>query len=227
MLYVVATPIGNWDDITVRARQILANCDAVIGEELRQASTLLKKIGAEKSNDKIYLLNEHSKPADLKELVELCAEKNVALISDCGTPGFADPGPALVKLCRSRKIAVTALPGASALTTLLSLTSEPVREFVFFGFLPQENVERDRAMAKLRAEPRPWILMDTPYRIIATLEQLAQHFPNERALLGLDLTQESEKVFEDSFAALIKQVRAIAGAGKFAAEFMLLKYARG
>ncbi len=224
MLYIVATPIGNWGDITDRAREILKSCDAVIGEEYRPTSTLLKKIGITNENEKekpIYLLNEHTKPKEVIDLCELCAKHTVALVSDCGTPGFADPGPALVKLCRNRKVAVTALPGASSLTTLLSLTSEPIRSFVFFGFLPRETSERERALLNVIAEPRAWVIMDTPYRLIPLLEYFGQKAPKARALLGLNLTQPSELVLEGTFSEILRLVR---DAGDEKAEFMLLRY---
>ncbi len=228
MLYVVATPIGNWGDITDRARQILKECDIVIGEEHRVTSTLLKKIGVGATDPAtkekpIYLLNEHSKPRDIQELCDLCAANKVALVSDCGTPGFADPGPALIKLCRARKIPVTALPGASALTTLLSLTSEPIQSFVFFGFLPRENERRTQAVHELTVEKRAWIIMETPYRYLAVLEQLAQKLPQERAILALNLTQESELVIEGSFTHIFNE---ISKTGIEKAEFILLKYPR-
>lgn len=227
MLYVVATPIGNWGDISERAREILKTCDAIIGEEYRTTSTLLKKIGVSnptRENEKpIYLLNEHSKPNEIRELCELCVEKNVALVSDCGTPGFADPGPALIKMCRSRKILVTALPGASALTTILSLTSEPVRTFVFFGFLPRETEERERALQNVISESRAWIVMDTPYRLMPLLEYFARVLPQRRALLGLNLTQEREFVLEGTFAEILKNVR---DRSEEKAEFMLLRYGK-
>ena len=227
MLYVVATPIGNWADITERAREILKTCDIIIGEEYRTTSTLLKKMGvtdqARENEKPIYLLNEHSKPDEIRELCKLCVEKNVALVSDCGTPGFADPGPALIKMCRSQKIPVTALPGASALTTILSLTSEPIRAFVFFGFLPRETSERERALKNVAAESRAWIVMDTPYRLMPLLEYFAQVLPRERALLGLNLTQARELVLEGTFVEILKNVR---DCEEEKAEFMLLRYGK-
>jgi 16S rRNA (cytidine1402-2'-O)-methyltransferase len=216
MLYIVATPIGNYADITDRARQCLALCDLVIGEETRVASTLLKKIGLEQKE--IYELNEHTAEKDIRELVELCETKNVALVSDCGTPGFSDPGPALVRLCRQKKIAMTTLPGASSLMALLSLSSQPIREFVFFGFLPADKMKRSSKIQELKKELRSWIIMDTPYRLTAVLEDIVALMPEARALLAMNITQESEKILEGSMSYLLAQVR------DTKAEFMLLKY---
>ncbi|MCB0351594.1 MAG: methyltransferase, partial [Bdellovibrionales bacterium] len=144
MLFIVATPIGNYSDITLRALELLKTCDILIGEEHRVASTMLKKLGLEQRE--IYLLNEHSNKKDIDELVKLCAEKNVALISDCGTPGFSDPGAELIERCRKNNIQVSSAPGASSLMTLLSLSSQRINQFVFVGFLPANNEARVEAL---------------------------------------------------------------------------------
>lgn len=217
MLSIVATPIGNYQDITLRARDTLSNCDFLIGEEHRVASTLLKKIGLEQKE--IYLLNEHTKDKDLAELVELCRNHHVALVTDCGTPGFSDPGSKLVRACRSQKIPMTSLPGASALTLLLSLSSERIDQFLFRGFLPANNEERQKALLELKKVALPWIIMDTPYRLQTTLDQLSQHWPKSRALIVLNLTQENENILEASFSELKNLVT------DKEAEFMILKYA--
>lgn len=191
-LTVVPTPIGDYADITLRARDTLASCDAVIGEEFRPTSTLLKKIGLEQKE--IYELNEHSR--DLKELVELCRNQNVALVSDCGTPNFCDPGHQLIKLLRQEKIEIKALPGPSSLALLISLTSERIDRFVFEGFLPAEKDARAKAIQALASEKRPIVLMETPYRISKLIAELASVMPARRALLALDMTLPTEKVIE-------------------------------
>jgi 16S rRNA (cytidine1402-2'-O)-methyltransferase len=166
----------------------------------------------------IYTLNEHSKKDDLFELLDLCREKNVALISDCGTPGFADPGADLIRLCRQKGIAVTAAPGASSLMTLLSLSSQKIPQFLFVGFLPSDANERKTALLALKTEKRPWVLMDTPYRLKAVLQNLAEMMPKEMCLLGLNLTQENEVVLEGTFAEILKKCTLDK------AEFILLRY---
>ena len=216
MLTLVATPIGNLKDISLRALDVLKNCDVLIGEEHRVASTLLKKLGLEQKE--IYLLNEHSKKNDLEELVELCRSRNVALISDCGTPVFSDPGADLIKICRQKSIPVTTLPGASSLMALISLSSKKLNQFVFVGFLPANKEQRAQALKNLKSEKRPWILMDTPYRLKPLLQDLALEFPNDQGLLGLNLTQENETILEGTFRELERKCPTDE------AEFIILRY---
>jgi 16S rRNA (cytidine1402-2'-O)-methyltransferase len=215
-LTIVSTPIGNLGDITLRALETLKACDLVIGEEHRITSTLLKKM--EIGQKEIYCLNEHSKKDDLYELLDLCREKKVALISDCGTPGFADPGADLIRLCRQKGIPVTAAPGASSLMTLLSLSSQKMTQFVFLGFLPAEASERKKSMQDLKKEKRSWVLMDTPYRLKAVLQNLAELMPKEMCLLGLNLTQENEVILEGTFTEVLQKCPFEK------AEFILLRY---
>ena len=196
MLTVVATPIGNYQDITLRARELLQNAEILIGEEHRAASTLLKKIGLEQKE--IYLLNEHTKKPDLDELVELCTTKNAVLISDCGTPVFCDPGAELVRRLREKNVSITSAPGASSLMTLLSLSSKPLKEFYFVGFLPNESSERQKRLTELKSMKMPLVIMETPYRAKKCAEDIAQNFKGRFVLVGLNLTQENELVFESA-----------------------------
>ncbi len=119
-LFIVATPIGNPKDITLRALEELKNADLIIGEEKRELFRFLKPL--ELHEKKVAFLNEHTQPRDFEELVSACEDENVCLVSDCGTPGFCDPGSELVAACRKKGIAVTPIPGASSLMTLLSVS---------------------------------------------------------------------------------------------------------
>lgn len=219
MLYVVATPIGDVSEISLRALEVLKNAEVVICESTKEASKLLRAHGI---TGKTYeLLNEHTTPEEVKALSEICAEKNVALVSDCGTPGFCDPGAHLVKLCRQKKIIVKSVLGASALMGLLSLSGERIDQFVFRGFLPAETEARRKALQEIQKEKRPMVLMDTPYRLKKTLGDLQEFFPRRRALVTLNLSQEDEQIFEGTGDQLLKQL-------KFdKAEFMILLYGEG
>lgn len=191
-LYVIATPIGNSKDFTLRALEILKNADLIIGEELKVLRQILKAAGVQAKE--MECLNEHSDAKDLAFLTDECKAKTVALVSDCGTPGFCDPGALLVKSCRDSKIDVHAVPGPSSLMALLSVCGERVDEFVFKGFLPAKMEERSKSWASLKKEGRPLILMETPYRLRKFLEDLGEHFPQRLCVLGLNLTQEGERV---------------------------------
>jgi 16S rRNA (cytidine1402-2'-O)-methyltransferase len=212
-LELVATPIGDAGDLTLRAIEVLKAADVVIGEERREVSKLLKSLGLE--GKRMELLNEHSRDADLKDLVALCRSMRVALVTDCGTPGFCDPGARLVALCRSEGLSSRPIPGASSLMCLLSVSGSDMRSFLFRGFLPAEREERAAAMNELAKEKRPVILMDTPYRLGRLLSELAEKFPARQVLLGMDFTQPTETIIE----AAARDLPALVGERK--AEFIL------
>ncbi len=194
-LYIIATPIGNSEDISLRALNQLKAADVIILEERKEGAAFLRQHGI--SGKPLEILNEHtSSSINLKNLSELCLRKNVALISDCGTPGFADPGAALVDLCRKLQIPIHSLPGASSLTTILSLSSRYLDSFFFRGFLPANTSERQRELEILSKNKLAIVLMDTPYRLQKTLADLKEHFPQRVLLMGLDLTKETELVLE-------------------------------
>lgn len=218
MLFVVATPIGDNNEISIRALDILRECELVICESTKEASKLLRSHGI--SGKTYEVLDEHSTPEDKQALVPLCADKKVALVSDCGTPGFCDPGADLVRLCRQKNIPVRSVLGPSALMGLLSLSGQRLDEFVFRGFLPAETEARGKACRELTKEKRAIILMDTPYRMKKTLTDMKEHFSDRRFLLVTNLSQEDECQLEGTIDKLIS------GLPYEKAEFMLLIYPR-
>lgn len=219
MLHVVALPIGNMDDISLRALKLLKAADVIIGEERKELIPLLKYFEVDIHSKTLEFLNEHSDKDDLEHLKSLCKKKNVVLVSDCGTPIFCDPGAHLIALCRKEKIDVVAAPGASSLMTLLSLSSQKLLKFNFAGFLPREKEVRMREIKKLSQSKESFIIMDTPYRLKATIDQMASVMPNRKALLGCDLTQETEWVIEDVISRINSQIKS-----DDKKEFILLVY---
>jgi 16S rRNA (cytidine1402-2'-O)-methyltransferase len=216
-LTLVATPIGNDQDISGRALAALNSAEVIILEEFKESTRFLRSQGI--ANKNYEQLNEHSTPDDIKRLTEICATKNVALITDCGTPGFCDPGAHLVQACRRKKIAVHTLPGPSSLMGLLSLSSERLDQFLFRGFVPAETESRKMAYLELKKEKRPFVLMDTPYRFQKMMSEMNEYFPERRILLTANLTQENEVVLEGTASQIQKnQLPA-------KAEFMILVYA--
>jgi 16S rRNA (cytidine1402-2'-O)-methyltransferase len=191
-LFVVATPIGNTADFSLRALETLRGADLIIGEELKVLRQTLKAAGVQ--GVPLEQLNEHSDAKDLEHFVGECTTKNVALVSDCGTPGFCDPGADLVAACARANILVKPVPGVSSLMTLLSVCGVRVDQFLFQGFLPAKAELRSKALADLKRETRPFILLETPYRCEKFVAELASAFPGHSIVLGLDLTGEGEKV---------------------------------
>jgi 16S rRNA (cytidine1402-2'-O)-methyltransferase len=202
-LFVVATPIGNDKDFTLRALEVLKAADLVIGEELKALRPILKAAGV--MAPAMEQLNEHSTGEDIEFLLGECRDKNVALVSDCGTPGFCDPGADLVAACRKAGVAVVSVPGASSLMALLSVAGVRVDSFVFAGFLPAKAGERDSALKALTKEKRALILMETPYRCEQLVKDLAAHFGGRECVLGLNLTQSNERVIRSLGRDLSKQ----------------------
>lgn len=199
-LTLVALPIGNPKDISQRAQSILASADLVILEEPKEGRAQLLNLGLK--IPPYRKLNEHTKSSELDELVEICRVQNVALMSDCGTPNFCDPGAILVRACRQKGIPIHSVPGASSLMTLISLTSQRLDQFVFFGFLPRDASERERSWRQVASEKRAVILMETPYRFHRFLEDWKAHLPHRRGLLACNLTTDAEFVAEGTPAEI-------------------------
>ncbi len=206
VLSIVATPIGNPGDITLRAIETLKNADAVICEEFKPGSTLLKKLGI--TGKEIALLNEHNEAecaADL--LMRLLNGQNLALVSDCGTPVFSDPGAYLIQLAASSGVKVTPIPGASSLMAALSILDFKIGQYYFAGFLQRDPEKRRKELARLRGLRVPIVLMDTPYRLTQLLEDIAKVFgKNCFVTIGLDLTLPGETIFRGEAADIIHQV---------------------
>lgn len=215
-LYIVATPIGNPGDITLRALEVLKSADAVVCEEYKPGSTLLKKLGIE--GKELILLNEHNEPevaADL--LMRLLNGQSLALFSDCGTPVFSDPGAYLIQLATSSGVKVTPVPGASSLMAALSILDFHLERFVFGGFLPRDPEQRKRALTHYRGQHMPIVLMDTPYRLGNLLDDVVKVFgKGQWVTVAFDLTLPTEHVFRGEAAAVRQEV------GQRKGEFILI-----
>lgn len=203
MLYLIATPIGDPDEISLKALELLKKTELVICESTKEASTFLKRHGI--SGKKYELLNEHSTADELQKLVQLCKQQDAVLVSDCGTPGFCDPGADLVRECRKQKIPVKSVLGASALMGLISHSGMRLDRFLFRGFLPAESVERQKEIEKLKKETQPVVLMDTPYRLKKVLSELQTHWADREILLALNLSTEEEIIAEGRIEQILKQ----------------------
>lgn len=217
MLTLIATPIGRTDEITLRSLELLREADIVICESTKETSKLLKQ--HEIKAKRYEVLNEHTTAEEVKALTELCRSQKVVLVSDCGTPGFCDPGFQVVEQCRRQNIQVQSSLGASSLMGLLSLSSQRIYQFHFRGFIPAENTAREKEWQSLKKSKEPVVLMDTPYRLRKMLDECCLHLKERRILLALNLSQENELIIEGS----PEEVRKKLSFEK--AEFMILVYA--
>ncbi len=193
-LYLVATPIGNPDDITLRALKILKEVDVIVCEELREGKKLLGTYQIEPKE--LDTLNEHNESLKVDKIIEdLNSGKNVALISDAGTPVFSDPGSLLVKRAIREGIKIIPIPGASALLLALIVSGFNIEKFVYFGWLPQKREKRRQELRKLKGEQRTAVIFETPYRIIPVLEDIGAVLGVERKIcVAYNLTMPDEEI---------------------------------
>jgi 16S rRNA (cytidine1402-2'-O)-methyltransferase len=200
-LYVVATPIGNLDDMSPRARAVLAKTDIIAAEDTRHTRGLLSSIPAE---SRLIAYHEHNEQERLPELLaQLAAGESVALVSDAGTPLISDPGWRLVRAAQDAGVAVVPVPGACAAIVALCAAGLPTDRFVFEGFLPRRDGPRDERLAVLRHERRTLVLYEAVHRISATLGALVAAFGGERrAALARELTKVHEQIVVGTLAEL-------------------------
>lgn len=206
ILYIVATPIGNPDDITIRAIKTLTDAPLIICEEAKEARRLLKKLNI---HDKELLeCNEHNQTQQTPIIIQhLLQGLDAALISDCGTPVFADPGHMVIKQSVDFEIPVKPVPGASSLMSLLSILDFSPRDFLFLGFLPRETSARKTILHRNKSAEFPIILMDTPYRLTKLLVEIREVMGgNKKITLACDLTLPEEHVYRGTINTIFPKV---------------------
>jgi 16S rRNA (cytidine1402-2'-O)-methyltransferase len=191
-LYLVPTPIGNLKDITFRAVEILGSVDLILAEDTRQSGKLLQHYNIKTPLRSHHMFNEHKSVESVCEAI--LTGKTTALISDAGTPGISDPGFLLVRTCLEKGIPVETLPGPTALIPALVNSGLPCERFCFEGFLPLKK-GRNKRMTALENESRTMVFYESPYRLVRTLQELADHFGSEREAC---VSRELSKVFEEN-----------------------------
>lgn len=212
-LYIVPTPIGNLDDITLRAINVLREVDFILAEDTRTSSVLLHHLSIEKPLRSHHKFNEHATVAAIAETI--AAGRNVALISDAGTPGISDPGFLLVRTCLEAGIEVETLPGATACIPALVQSGFPCDRFCFEGFLPQKK-GRMKRLAELADEERTIIFYESPFRVVKCLEQLAETFGAERRVaVSRELTKKFEQTVRGTIGEVIEHFREHQPKGEF------------
>jgi len=192
ILYLIPTPIGNREDITLRALRLLKEVDVIVCEEFKEGRALMKTIGIEKPLEN---LNEHNIAESSKRIVgHLVQGKSVALISDCGTPVFSDPGTELIQEVVRRNMRVVPLPGASSLLPALIGSGFPIDSFVFVGWLSPKKELRRKQLGAIKNEPRTAVIMDTPYRLSTLMSDMVSVLGRSREVsVAFDLTMPTEQ----------------------------------
>lgn len=201
-LYIVATPIGNREDITLRALNVLKSVDFILAEDTRHSIPLLTSLGIKNALESLHAHNENDKSKHI--ITQLLAGKSVALISDAGTPLISDPGYVLVKLAREQDIPVVPIPGACALITALSAAGVPCDSFLFSGFLPARQSARQAKLESLRTTLSTLIFYESTHRILECLDDLAQVYGQD---LEIVLAKELTKTFERFVTGTLVEVK--------------------
>ena len=215
-LYLCATPIGNLEDMTYRVVRTLKEVDLIGAEDTRNSIKLLNHFEIETPMQSYHEFNKYDKA---KELVQMMLDgKDVALITDAGTPGISDPGEELVKECLENGIEVTSLPGASACVTAISMSGLSTQRFCFEAFLPKDKKKKENVLKQLQNETRTIIIYEAPHRLTKTLAELEKALGNRRVSVNRELT----KKYEESFLTTLKEAREKYEAEEPRGEFVLV-----
>jgi 16S rRNA (cytidine1402-2'-O)-methyltransferase len=198
-LYLVPTPIGNLKDITLRALEVLQSVDIIAAEDTRQSLKLLNHFNIKKTLISYHQHNEQGKSGNLIDLIK--EGKDIAIISDAGTPGISDPGSVIVQKCIEQNIKFEVLPGATAITTALVYSGLDTTKFIFRGFLPRENKERKPIIDDLLNRSETLIFYEAPHRLLSTLEFLYENIGNRKISMCRELT----KMYEEIIRLTLKQ----------------------
>lgn len=201
-LYVVPTPVGNLDDMTVRAVAVLKSVDTILAEDTRTSGVLMKHFGIETRMQSHHKFNEHETAAGV--VARLKGGESIALVSDAGTPAISDPGFMLVRECRREGVVVECLPGATAFVPALVDSGLPCDKFCFEGFLPQKK-GRSTRLNELKDEPRTIVFYESPMRLLKTLEQFAEVFGSDReASVSREISKLHEETCRGTLAELVE-----------------------
>ena len=201
-LYIVPTPIGNLEDITLRALRILKEVDLILAEDTRTSAVLLKHYNIETHLSSHHKFNEHKTVERIAE--QILNGADIALISDAGTPSISDPGFLLTRTCLNIGVEVECLPGATAFVPALVNSGFPSDRFCFEGFLPQKK-GRQKKLKELANETRTMIFYESPYRLVKALEQFMEYFSPDRKV---SVSRELSKLFEENFRGTVAEVLA-------------------
>jgi len=213
ILYLCATPIGNLGDITNHVLDTLHEVDLIAAEDTRNSIKLLNRFEIKTPMTSYHEHNKYSKASEL--IYKMQEGKNIALITDAGTPAISDPGEILVKMCYEAGITVTSLPGACACITALTLSGLSARRFCFEGFLPTEKKERKAVLLELRKETRTMVIYEAPHHLIKTLEEIMLSIGDRKVTICRELTKKYETVYQTSLSDSIAYFQRLEPKGEF------------
>ncbi len=213
-LYIVSIPIGNFEDITLRALKILKSVDFIVCEELKPARRFLSEYKIEKE---LISLNEHNEKENAQEIIDRIREGNTAAqISDCGTPLFSDPGHYLLELANQFKIDVVPVPGVSSLMPALTMSSMRLEKFYYFGWLSPKKEIRRQELNHIKKIKEPIVILDTPYRLSKLLDDIKNHFGGHQEIfLAYKITMTDEKYLRGTVEKIISIVNKNSLKGEF------------
>ena len=200
-LYIVATPIGNLEDITLRALRTLKEVGIIAAEDTRKTRRLLTAYGIKTP---LTSYHEHNKKAKLTRLLNLLQEKDVALVSEAGMPGLSDPGYELIVAAIQQGISVVPIPGSSVIVTALVISGLPANQFIYLGFLPRKKGERKRLLESIAHQPRTIIAFESPHRLVTTLGDLIEVLGDRKIAISRELTKIHEEVFRGTISEAIE-----------------------
>jgi 16S rRNA (cytidine1402-2'-O)-methyltransferase len=212
-LYLVATPIGNLEDITLRALRVLKECDVVAAEDTRRTGQLLKHFGISKPLLSYFQFNEAKRSEEIIERLQ--RGEKVALATDAGSPGISDPGERVVKAAIAAGFRVESVPGACALVAALTASGLPTEEFHFIGFLPHKSGQRRKKLEALRGFEGTLVLYESPYRIEKLLVELSEALPDRQVVLARELTKKFEEFLRGTPAELLELAKKRSLKGEF------------
>jgi 16S rRNA (cytidine1402-2'-O)-methyltransferase len=204
-LYVCATPIGNMEDITLRAIKVLADVDVIAAEDTRRTRKLLSRHDIKGKLVSYYEANERKQVPYL--VSELRAGRTMALVTDSGTPGISDPGYRLVQACIREGVPIEVVPGPSAVIAALAASGLPTDRFAFEGFLPKKEGDRHRRLAEIARDPRTLVFFEAPQRVIPTLREIAEELGDREACLLRELTKIHEEIVRGPITELIERLQ--------------------
>jgi 16S rRNA (cytidine1402-2'-O)-methyltransferase len=212
-LYLVATPIGNLEDITLRAIRTLKECDVVAAEDTRRSGQLLRHFGISKPLLSYFQFNEARRSEEI--IKRLSRGEKVALVTDAGSPGISDPGERVVRAARAKNLPVESVPGPCALVAALTASGLPADEFHFIGFLPHKSGQRRRQLEALRSMEGTLVLYESPYRVEKLLAELNDLYPDRQVVLARELTKKFEQWLRGTPAELMSSLKDRSLKGEF------------